>query len=139
MADNSTKPYLIRAIYEWCIDNAYTPYLSVVVNGRTRVPMEYVKDGQIVLNLSPNATQGMLMDNEWVSFSARFNGASRQLDIPITAIVGIFARENGEGLGFDVTQNGDDAEFGIREDSTPDDEPPTSPKPIGKPKLQVVK
>lgn len=139
MADNSTKPYLIRAIYDWCMDNSYTPYLSVVVDSHTRVPMEYVKDGGIVLNLSPNATHGMLMDNDWIQFSARFNGVSRQLEVPIAAVAGIFARENGEGLGFEVAATMLDENASIENQSSTDDDnsPPT--KPTGKPKLQVVK
>lgn len=132
MVDNGTKPYLIRAIFEWCVDSGYTPYLSVVVDSNTRVPMEFVKDGGIVLNLSPSATHGLLMDNQWVRFSARFNGVSRQLEVPITAVSGIFARENGEGLGFEVTAN-DNAAPVI------EDVPPEPPKPLGKARFQVVK
>lgn len=139
MAVNSTKPYLIRAIYDWCIDNSYTPYLTVVVDSHTRVPMEYVKEGGIVLNLSPNATHGMLMDNDWIRFSARFNGVSRQLEVPIAAVAGIFARENGEGLGFDIATVKPDDNAALKNQSSSDDDnfPPT--KPTGKPKLQVVK
>jgi stringent starvation protein B len=92
MSGLGTKPYLLRAIFEWCVDSGYTPYLSVVVDANTRVPMEYVKEGNIVLNLSPSATHGLLIDNQWVRFSARFNGVSRQLEIPIAAVAGIFAR-----------------------------------------------
>lgn len=139
MPDKSTKPYLVRAIYEWCIDSGYTPFLSVVVDSHTRVPLEYVKDGQIVLNLSPNATQGMLMDNDWVRFSARFNGISRQIEIPISSVAGIFARENGEGLGFEVTTVADAGPVDSKTAPQADTDPPTSPKPTGKPKLQVVK
>lgn len=139
MSDKSTKPYLIRAIYEWCMDNRYTPYLSVVVDSHTRVPAEYVKDGGIVLNLSPSATHGMLMDNDWIRFSARFNGVSRQLEIPIAAVAGIFARENGEGLGFEVSpvtpmENTSPASSPTSDD---DNSPPTAP--AGRPKLQIVK
>lgn len=130
MSELGTKPYLLRAIFEWCVDSGYTPYLSVVVDANTRVPMEYVKDGNIVLNLSPSATHGLLIDNQWVRFSARFNGVSRQLEIPIAAVVGIFARENGEGLGFEVS--GKDV-------IEPVDEPPEPTKPTTKPRFQVVK
>ena len=139
MADNSTKPYLIRAIYDWCIDNSYTPYLSVVVDSHTRVPMEYVKDGGIVLNLSPNATHGMLMDNDRIQFSARFNGVSRQLEVPIAAVAGIFARENGEGLGFEVAIAKLDENASLENPSPSDDDSSPPTKPTGKPKLQVVK
>ncbi len=141
MADTSTKPYLIRAIFEWCIDNGYTPYLSVVVDPLTRVPMEYVKDGKIVLNLSPSATHGMVMDNGWIRFAARFNGVSRQIEVPVGAVAGIFARENGEGLGFEVVATPQDAaaakpatpDTGVQPDKDP---PPSKP---GRAKLQVVK
>lgn len=132
MVDNGTKPYLIRAIFEWCVESGYTPYLSVVVDSNTRVPIEYVKEGGIVLNLSPSATHGLLIDNQWVRFSARFNGVSRQLEVPITAVSGIFARENGDGLRFEVTAS-DNAALTIEET------PPEPTKPSGKPRLQVVK
>ena len=98
----STKPYLIRAIYEWCVDCGYAPYLSVVVTDACRVPMEYVKNNEIVLNVSPSATRNLKIDNDRVYFSARFNGASREVSVPIAAIAGIFARENSEGLLFKV-------------------------------------
>ena len=98
----STKPYLVRAIYEWCVDCGYTPYLSVVVTEACRVPMEYVKNNEIVLNVSPSATRNLKIDNDRVHFSARFNGTSREVSVPIIAVAGIFARENSEGLLFKV-------------------------------------
>jgi stringent starvation protein B len=98
----STKPYLLRAIYEWCVDSGYTPYLSVQVDGETRVPLEFVKDGLIVLNVGPNATRNLTMSNQRIEFHTRFNGVSREVSVPIGAITGIFARENGEGLAFEV-------------------------------------
>ena len=101
-AEISTKPYLIRAIYEWCADCGYTPYLSVVVTGECRVPTEFVKNNEIVLNVSPSATRNIKIDNDRVHFSARFNGVSREVSVPIAAVAGIFARENGEGLLFKV-------------------------------------
>src|SRR5213083_2566721 len=102
MADVSTKPYFIRAIYEWCSDCGFTPYLSVRVDERTRVPMEYVKNGEIVLNVSLNATRNLTINNELIQFSARFNGVSREVSIPVDRIQGIFARENGQGAFFTV-------------------------------------
>jgi stringent starvation protein B len=102
MADVSTKPYLIRAIYEWCSDCGFTPYLSVRVDDRTRVPVEYVKNGEIVLNVSLNATRNLTINNELIQFSARFNGVSREVSIPVDRIQGIFARENGQGAFFTV-------------------------------------
>ena len=137
MADNTTKPYLLRAIYEWCIDSGYTPHLSVVVDSRTRVPMEYVKEGKIVMNLSPSATHGMVIDNHWIQFAARFNGVSRQIEVPMDAVAGIFARENGEGLGFEVNATSSSDTASLNKSSPPDDEP-TPPKP-GRTKLQIVK
>ena len=102
MAEVSTKPYFIRAIYEWCSDCGYTPYLSVRVDDRTRVPMEYVKNGEIVLNVSLNATRNLTVNNELIQFSARFNGVSREVNIPVDRVQGIFARENGQGAFFTV-------------------------------------
>ena len=102
MAEVSTKPYFIRAIYEWCSDCGYTPYLSVRVDDRTRVPMEYVKNGEIVLNVSLNATRNLTINNELIQFSARFNGVSREVSVPVDRVQGIFARENGQGAFFTV-------------------------------------
>jgi stringent starvation protein B len=102
MADVSTKPYFIRAIYEWCSDCGYTPYLSVRVDERTRIPLEYVKNGEIVLNVSLNATRNLTINNELIQFSARFNGVSREVSIPVDRVQGIFARENGQGAFFTV-------------------------------------
>jgi stringent starvation protein B len=101
-AEISTKPYLIRAIYEWCVDCGFTPYLSVTVTDACRVPMEYVKNNELVLNVSPSATRNLKIDNDRVHFSARFNGVSREVSVPIGAVAGIFARENSEGLLFKV-------------------------------------
>src|SRR5438105_3670335 len=102
MADVSTKPYFIRAIYEWCSDCGFTPYVSVRVDERTRIPMEYVKNGEIVLNVSLNATRNLTVNNELIQFSARFNGVSREVSIPVDRVQGIFARENGQGAFFTV-------------------------------------
>lgn len=98
----STKPYMIRAIHEWCVDNALTPHLLVVVDAATRVPQAFVKDGEIVLNLSYTATKDLHIDNDAIVFSARFSGMSQQLYIPIAAIKGIYARENGQGMFFEL-------------------------------------
>ncbi len=98
----STKPYLIRALHEWCVDNGLTPHLLVVVNAQTRVPMAYVKDGEIVLNLNYSATKDLLIGNEAITFSARFSGASNNLYVPMEAVRGIFARENGQGMFFEI-------------------------------------
>lgn len=98
--DVSTKPYLLRAIYEWCVDQGHTPYIAVQVDAQTRVPVEFVKDGQIVLNISYTATRHLKIENETIHFSARFNGTSRELEIPVTAVIGIFSKENGQGMFF---------------------------------------
>lgn len=103
MPEISTKPYLLRAIYEWCTDNGYTPYLAAMVDARTRVPREYVKNGEIVLNISFTATSGLKMGNDWIEFNARFGGISREISIPIDNVVAIYARENGQGMAFEVS------------------------------------
>src|SRR5919107_6107120 len=105
MAEKSTKPYLIRAIHEWCSDSNLTPYLSVKVDANTRVPTEYVKNGEIVLNVSYDATHRLTIGNDGVQFSARFNGVSRECSIPIECVLGIFARENGQGLFFPAEES----------------------------------
>ena len=97
-----TKPYLLRALYEWCVDNGYTPYLSVIVDSSTRVPMEYVRGGEIVLNIGPLATSRMTMGNESIECTARFVGVARELSIPISQVVAIYARENGQGMSFEA-------------------------------------
>jgi stringent starvation protein B len=103
MPDISTKPYLLRAIYEWCTDSGFTPYLAVKVDAATTVPMEYVKKGEIILNISYGATSGLKMDNDAVTFRARFNGVSRELYIPVQNVLAIYANENGQGMAFDVS------------------------------------
>jgi len=140
--DVSTTPYLIRGIWEWCVDCGLTPYVAVKVDSATRVPMEYVRNGEIVLNVSPDATRNLKIGNDLIQFSARFNGASHEVSVPIPAVAGIFAKENGQGLAFQtgagdgdgtgptlVPPNGDDSGGG--------DKP--RPSGNGRPKLQVVK
>jgi len=100
----STKPYLLRAIHEWCVDNGLTPHLLVEVNEKTRVPMAYVKEGEIVLNLNYSATKDLRIENDQITFSARFSGVSQSLYIPVDAVKGIFARENGQGMFFEVQE-----------------------------------
>jgi len=105
MSETSTKPYLIRAIYEWCTDNGFTPYIAVFVDGNTNVPREFVKNNEIVLNVSFDATSGLDMGNEWVTFSARFGGVSRKIDVPVENVLAIYARENGQGMAFPVERS----------------------------------
>lgn len=102
MAEISTKPYLLRAIYEWCTDSGYTPYLAVKVDAATTVPMEYVRKGEIILNISYGATSGLKMDNDAIHFRARFNGVSREIYIPVHNVLAIYANENGQGMAFEV-------------------------------------
>jgi stringent starvation protein B len=137
MAEKSTKPYLIRAIHEWCSDSNLTAYLSVKVDANTRVPMEHVKNGEIVLNVSYDATHRLTIGNDAVQFSARFNGVSRECSVPIEAVLGIFARENGQGLFFPVEEAQPAA---AAEAESPGDTPPSPTNGTGgRPKLQVVK
>jgi stringent starvation protein B len=100
MSEQSAKPYLVRALYEWCVEQGYTPYLAVRVNSKTKVPVDYVKNGEIILNVSPIATHKLTMDNEWTLFNARFNGVTQEIAVPFAAVVGIFAKETGYGMGF---------------------------------------
>jgi stringent starvation protein B len=100
MSEQSAKPYLVRAICEWCADNGLTPYLAVRVNPQTRVPAAFVKNGEIVLNVSPTATRKLTIDNQWIQFTARFNGSSQEVAVPIGAVIGIFAKETGYGFSF---------------------------------------
>jgi stringent starvation protein B len=97
---SSTKPHLVRAIYDWCCDNSLTPYLVVLVDQHTRVPMQHVQDGQIVLNIAPYASNKLLIDAEGASFQARFSGKVENLYVPISQIMAIYARENGQGMAF---------------------------------------
>lgn len=98
----TTKPYLIRAIHEWCTDQGYTPYLAVAVDANTRVPREYVRDGQIVLNVGTEATSNLRMGDGEITFQARFSGASFPVHVPIAAVAAIYARENGQGMAFEA-------------------------------------
>ncbi len=102
MSEISTKPYMLRAIYEWCTDSGYTPYLAVKVDASTTVPMEYVKKGEIVLNISFGATSGLKMDNDSIRFHARFGGVSREIFVPVNNVMAIYANENGQGMAFET-------------------------------------
>jgi len=102
MSEIPTKPYLIRALYEWCVDNGYRPYIAVAVDERTLVPREFVRDGEIVLNISAAATNRLTIGNELLEFEARFSGVARQVSVPIENVSAIFAQENGRGMAFEV-------------------------------------
>lgn len=112
MSEQSAKPYLVRALYEWCVEQGYTPYLAVRVDPQTRVPVQFVKNGEIVLNVGPLATHKLTMDNDWVLFNARFNGTSQEVAVPFTAVIGIFAKETGYGMGFQPTLDAAESDNG---------------------------
>ena len=139
MPDPSTKPYLMRAIYDWCVDSGYTPYLSVMVDSVTRVPMEYVKDGQIVLNIGPVAVERFRLGNDLIEFSARFNGTGRDISIPVGVVSAIYARENGQGLSFEVTPADAPVPAQLADSGASAEPPPEPPRPAGKPSLRRVK
>ncbi len=102
MNEIPTKPYLLRALFEWCVDNGYTPHLAVRVDSRTQVPNEYVKNGEITLNISPNAVHKLQLGNELIEFSARFGGVARQISVPLSNVYALYARETGHGMTFDI-------------------------------------
>ena len=102
----STRPYLLRALHDWCTDNGFTPYIAVFVDGSVQVPMEYVKNNEIVLNVGFEATSSLKLGNEFVEFKARFGGSARDIVVPIDHVVAIYARENGQGMAFPVPTDG---------------------------------
>lgn len=149
----STKPYLIRALYEWCVDSGFTPHVAVMVDDTVRVPRAFVRDGQIVLNIAPDATNQFNLDNEALSCQARFGGVAQMLYVPIANIAAIYARENGQGMAFEVELAetvtlapepvGDAAErpAAPAQDAPqegPDGDEP-SPPDGGRPRLRIVK
>ena len=139
----STKPYLIRAIHEWCADQGFTPYLAVKVDATTRVPREFVKDGEIVLNVGLEATHQLLMGNEEITFQARFGGRAFPVVVPIERVSAIYASENGEGMAFEVTERSildGKAPDATREGASSAVSPePTPGRPPGRPVLTRVK
>ena len=148
MSEIPTKPYILRALYEWCVDNGHTPHLAVKVDSRVQVPSEYVKGGEITLNISPTAVHKLQMGNERIEFSARFGGVARQISVPIEAVHALYARETGHGMTFDIepakpaVQAGAEAEPNAGPKPAPTALPaPTDPrKPTGgKPRLTRVK
>ena len=126
----SNRPYLIRALYEWLVDNQLTPYLLVDAEvPQVEVPREYVDEGRIVLNVNPQAISALELGNDWIRFSARFKGELRDVIVPPAAVLGIYAKENGQGMLFPMEESSD---------GPPEDEP-QPPKPGGRPSLKVVK
>ena len=153
MKEIPTKPYLQRALFEWCVDNGYTPHLAVKVDSRTQVPPEYVKGGEITLNVSPNAVHKLQMGNELIEFSARFGGVARQISVPVANVYALYARETGHGMTFDI----DGAKPGVQARAESETvasntrpptalpapstspEPPKKPSGGGKPTLRRIK
>jgi stringent starvation protein B len=151
-----TKPYLLRALFEWCVDNGYTPHLAVKVDSRAQVPQEYVKGGEITLNISPNAVHKLQMGNELIEFSARFGGVARQISVPVTSVYALYARETGHGMTFDIDGKDAGAKPSIQAKAESESvasntrppailpapatpEPPKKPSGGGKPTLRRIK
>ncbi len=132
MQETSTKPYLLRALYEWCTDNGYTPHIAVRVDNRTRVPTQFVRDGEIVLNISFDATNALQMRNDWIEFSARFGGKSYKIEVPVANVLAIYARENGQGMAFPAEDIADDALLAtdVPGAEVADDDEPASKAPV---------
>ena len=126
----SSRPYIMRALYEWIVDNDCTPYVLVDATvADVMVPQQFVKDGQIVLNISPSAVMDLNISNEAVFFNGRFGGVATDVYVPVSAVVGIYARENGQGMVFESEETPE----------PPDDTPPEPGKPEGRPSLKIVK
>ena len=152
---SSTRPYLLRALHEWCTDSGFTPYVAVLVDETVQVPLEYVKNGEIVLNVGYDATAGMTLGNEYIEFKARFGGVPRDIIIPVNRVMAIYARENGQGMAFPMGTASDSSPPASAKSSparpalsaveTPhaegasDDDPPTPTTPSGRPTLTRVK
>lgn len=116
----STRPYLIRALYDWCTDNGFTPYVAVSVDDTVQVPREYVKNGEIVLNVSFDATSSLKLGNDFIEFKARFAGTAREIVVPVGRVIAIYARENGQGMAFPAPALASSSEDGAGgEASTP--------------------
>ena len=125
-----SRPYIMRALYEWIVDNDCTPYVLVDATvADVMVPQQFVKDGQIVLNISPSAVMDLNISNEAVFFNGRFGGVATDVYVPVSAVVGIYARENGQGMVFESEETPE----------PPDDTPPEPGKPEGRPSLKIVK
>ena len=128
----STRPYLLRALHEWCTDNGLTPYVAVLVDATVQVPMEYVKDGEIVLNVSYDATSGLVLGNDYIEFKARFAGVPRDILVPVKRVLAIYAHENGQGMAFPMPVED-------KSDPEPPPEPPSPSAPSHRPTLTRVK
>jgi stringent starvation protein B len=142
MAEIPTKPYLLRALFEWCVDNGYTPHIAVKVDSRTQVPTEYVKNAEITLNVSPTAVHKLQMGNELIEFSARFGGVARQISVPVPNVYALYARETGHGMTFVQSRAESENQLqpkppaALPAPTTPD---PKRPSGGGKPTLRRIK
>jgi len=168
-AGSSTRPYLIRALHDWCTDNGFTPYVAVFVDATVQVPVEYVKNNEIVLNVGFEATTALKLGNDFIEFKARFGGTSRDILVPVDHVIAIYARENGQGMAFPVPTDapagmtaapaaaaapGKGPRLALAESTTvaapasapqlpvesaPADEPPPEPPAGGRPTLKRIK
>jgi len=135
---SSTRPYLIRALHDWCTDNGFTPYVAVFVDASVQVPLEYAKNNEIVLNIGFEATTGLKLGNDFIEFKARFGGMSRDIVVPVDHVIAIYARENGQGMAFPAPS---DVPAGITApgETTPDVSSPTEPvSPAKGPRLALA-
>ena len=146
MQESSTKPYLIRALHEWCTDNGYTPHLVVTVDANTVVPLAHIHEGQITLNVGTLATSQLVLGNEYIEFRARFSGVVEDIVVPIGAVSAIYARETGTGMGFDVTPSmaypgavGEPAEKSVPGGSDDAPDPDDDGGGTRPPRLRVIK
>ena len=148
MGETSTKPYLLRALHEWCTDNGYTPYITVQVDEHTLVPLAHVRDGQITLNVGTLATNKLVMGNEFIEFQARFSGVTENVSVPVAAVSAIYARETGAGMGFEVEpyeppqrdeSSADAPDHGAGADSPPDTPSDGGDGESKRPHLTIVK
>ena len=137
---SSTRPYLIRALHDWCTDNGFTPYLAVHVDETVDVPLEYVKNNEIVLNVGFEATSGLQLGNDLIEFKARFGGVARDICVPVDHVVAIYARENGQGMAFPVSDADSSAAVPESVHAPEDDGDVPPPAPAGpRPALKRVK
>lgn len=125
----STRPYLVRALHDWCTDNGFTPYVAVFVDRSVQVPMEYVKNNEIVLNVGFEATSGLKLGNEFIEFRARFGGQPRDIVVPIDHVVAIYARENGQGMAFPMPTDSTAGPVSDEAVTLPSDEGAVAPAP----------
>jgi stringent starvation protein B len=135
----STRPYLVRALHEWCTDNGFTPYVAVMVDDSVQVPREYVSNGEIVLNVSFDATSGLQLSNEFIQFKARFGGVAREIVVPMGRVIAIYAKENGQGMAFPAPVASDNNQAESTGEHEPVDTPPTTPSGGTRPQLKRVK